>query len=486
MPWEDTRKLIAQECQKKGVYLDEDQMQQLFNRTGGVPLALVWSIAQIGRGYAVEAVLTRLGQPNNDIARFCFEGAVGSLRGKPAYQLLLALSMFSAGASRGALGYVADLPILDRDDGLVLLEGLSLIDKRKDRFTFLPLTRSYVLAELDQDPIVKMNLGQRWVAYFRELCQGVESEYYWRYKSYAFYEDGDNILDAINWSMSHGTAEDVFVLTYAAYDFLEVAGRWNEIITICTQVLELARSIQKKSSTAKQAVARITNTLGWIYMQRGEFEEAETLFHEALGMYRLISNRVGEAIGLQHLSSVFRKKKLFEQSKKSCDQAWEMAVALNDGDLEALINTAYGKLARDQGDWVSAWDYFSRVRDWFEKRVEQIPRDEPLARSTWGHLEIIAYHLGRPLEAKELCLRSLDFFEERGTKGYLATLKYRLALAEEALGEFQNALAHAVEAVDWFDRLGMKPDYIEARKLLDRIQTEIRDSPDKRISGTNI
>ena len=142
------------------------------------------------------------------------------------------------------------------------------------------------------------------------------------------------------------------------------------------------------------------------------------------------------------------------------------------GDLKALINTAYGKLARDRGDWKSAWVCFAEVRDWFERRAEKTPRDEPLARSTWGHLAIVALRLGRPQEAKELCLRSLEFFEEHGTKGYLATLKYRLALTEEALGERDAALQHAREAVDWFDRLGMRPDVEEATLLLQRLEAQ--------------
>jgi tetratricopeptide (TPR) repeat protein len=82
----------------------------------------------------------------------------------------------------------------------------------------------------------------------------------------------------------------------------------------------------------------------------------------------------------------------------------------------------------------------------------------------------VAYRQGQAREAKDYCLKSLEFFEEHGTKGYLATLKYRLALAEEALGEYEAALAHATEAVDWFDRLGMKPDYTEAIVLLERLQ----------------
>jgi hypothetical protein len=68
-----------------------------------------------------------------------------------------------------------------------------------------------------------------------------------------------------------------------------------------------------------------------------------------------------------------------------------------------------------------------------------------------------------------LCLKSLEFFEERGDKGYMATLKYRLALAEEALDERTAALTHAYEAVDWYERLGMKPDHADALKLLDRL-----------------
>lgn len=92
-----------------------------------------------------------------------------------------------------------------------------------------------------------------------------------------------------------------------------------------------------------------------------------------------------------------------------------------------------------------------------------------MAIGTWGHLAIIAYHLGRPQEAKDLCLRSLEFYSQSGTKGYLATLKYRLALAEEALGEIGEALKHVDEALTWFEQLGMKPDIPAAELLKTRL-----------------
>jgi len=468
MPKGDGLALIAQECTKKGVTLSETEAEKLYERTGGVPLAMVWSVAQMGYGYDVGAVLRRLGQPSEDISRFCFEGALERIRSKTAHKLLMALSLFATDASREALGYVADLPELDRDEGLVELERLSLVNKREDRFVFLPLTKAFAMAELICQPDFEMKAARRWVDYLKELCKGADSEYYWRYVSYAFYDEGPNILEAIQWSYEHGTAEDVFVLASAAYDYLEVTGRWNEILVLCGKALSLARSIQDSI-----AIARLANTVGWIHRQRGEYQEAQSKFLEALTRYQQVGNREGESVTLQHLSGIYRKMGVFDKAKGLCNQAWSIAENSDIGDLKALIKTEYGKLARDMGDWELAWKCFTEVKDWFEKRVEQTPRDESLARSTWGHLAIVAYHLGRPQEAKELCLKSLEFFEAYGTKGYLATLKYRLALAEEALGEYGTALEHAIEAVDWFDRLGMEPDLVEAKALLERLERQI-------------
>lgn len=146
----DALTLIADEAKKKGVTLSDDAARRLYGRTGGVPLAIVWSVAQMGFGYGVEAVLTRLGQPSSDIAKFCFEGAVERIKGKPAYQLLLALSLFATDASREALGVVADVPELDRDEGLVELEKLSLVNKRGGRFELLPLTKGFAAARLKE------------------------------------------------------------------------------------------------------------------------------------------------------------------------------------------------------------------------------------------------------------------------------------------------------------------------------------------------
>ncbi len=92
MSQDDALLLIGDESQQKNVSLTQAEKLQLYQRTGGVPLAIVWSVAQMGLGYGVKSVLTRLGQPNSDIAKFCFETAMERIERKPAATLLLFLS----------------------------------------------------------------------------------------------------------------------------------------------------------------------------------------------------------------------------------------------------------------------------------------------------------------------------------------------------------------------------------------------------------
>ena len=348
MPETDALKLIEKECEKKNVTLTVDESKKLFHRTGGVPLALVWSVAQMGLGYGVENVLANLGQPSSDIARFCFDSAIEKIKETEAYSLLLALSFFATDANRTALGQTAGLgrDILGRDEGLVLLEKLSLVNKKESRFSLLPITKTYVLGELAKNPVLEGMLGRQLIGYFKSLFANPEDAYYWRWFSYEFVEEGPNIVAAIDWAFAKAAAEDVLTLTYEAYWYLEVAGRWTELYSLLQRSLQLARSINNR-----KAIARFLGELGALDKQRGKYEEADEKFTEAHRIYVEIGSREGESIALQWLSSVDRKRKIFSESIRLSNEALEIAKELHYGDLEALINTERGKLYRDMNEW---------------------------------------------------------------------------------------------------------------------------------------
>ncbi len=158
MSWADAKELIAQECHKKNVSLEDKHVKQLYERTGGVPLAIVWSVGLLGFGHTVDSVLKRLGDAQGDITQFCFEESVGSIRGTDSHKLLVLISMVDSPIRREALGQIADLSILDRDDALAKLGKLSLIEKRGDLFDLLPLTKNYARSELKDHPQIERDL----------------------------------------------------------------------------------------------------------------------------------------------------------------------------------------------------------------------------------------------------------------------------------------------------------------------------------------
>lgn len=158
MDADEAKVLIESECARRETSLSPADSKKLFNRTGGVPLAMVLSIAQIARGFGVDIVLGRLGKQTSDIARFCFEYSLENISIN-AWKLLMALSMFSAGTSREILGEVTELNELDRDEGLAELEKFSLINRSTNKFWMLPLSLEYVQDKMlgeQQDIIAKL------------------------------------------------------------------------------------------------------------------------------------------------------------------------------------------------------------------------------------------------------------------------------------------------------------------------------------------
>jgi tetratricopeptide (TPR) repeat protein len=468
MDWQDAAQLIQEASGSRDILLTSNQIERLYQRTGGVPLAIMWSIGLMSAGYPIETVLDKLGEPSSDIIRFCFEQSFDSIRSTPAEKLLIALSYFATSASRDALGSISALSTLDRDDGLVVLEKLSLVNKQNDRFYLLPITRVFAITLSKRDMGKHLEYGKRWMQYLQSLHSSVEeyaAEFRLKFGTYMSPDDGPNLLEAVAWAYEFGSAYDVFSMTVLANDYLDTVGRWAIMQDYQMRALDLARTVQNQ-----RALARLLHSAGWLHEQRGEYEQAKQHYLESMQYFKSDNNLESLVIVLQRYSGVFRKQKDFAAAREIIDDAWEIAVNLNSGDLNALLYTEEGKHQRDLGNWDASWRYFSQVRDYFEKRIEESPRDEQLATGTYGHLALIAYYQGRPQESKELCLRSIDFFAKYGTKGYLATLKYRLALAEEALGEFDAARLHVGEAIHWFTTLGMTPDLPQAEALRNRLQ----------------
>jgi hypothetical protein len=176
MSEEEAKLLINTECLRHGILLPAEDSKQLFKRTGGVPLAMVLSTAQIARGFGIKVVLDRLGKYTNDVTRFCFDYSLEKLNANE-WKLLMTLSLFSEGTTREFLGEISELPELDRDQGLAELEKLSLINRSSNNFWMLPLSLEYVHAKmLEASPEITAKLKHNFAkAYLNIKIESTEA-----------------------------------------------------------------------------------------------------------------------------------------------------------------------------------------------------------------------------------------------------------------------------------------------------------------------
>jgi len=465
MPQEDGLVLIAQESAKKGVTLTKPETERLYDRTGGVPLAIVWSVAQMGYGYGVEAVLRRLGQPSEDISRFCFESAVERIRGTDAHKLLMALSFFATDASREALGHVSGLgeDVLSRDEGLVTLERLSLANKRGDRFWMLPLTKEYALEELKKEAEFEEIARQRWLSWLAQYTQEYGGEDWdWRgYKRIGL--EIDNILTMIDQGLENEWPESLVALRFVTY-YMKICGQWAE----SDRQSRIGLTFAQKLGDDRAIGLLGTHSLGWTLAQLGELVEAEKFAQIGLQAYARLSDQRDIAYAKRVLGQIKRKQKRFGEAEKLYREALTIAREKKDTSLEGNLTGELGKLTRDRGNRAMAWSFLTQATDMLADREV----DRPVYASLLGHMARMRYEDGDLATAKRLCKRCLDIFEEIGGVTDALLILAQIYAAE---GNVEKAATMAQKALFQFHRLGIREGLAETEILLARLQDRIRD-----------
>ena len=479
MPLDDAQQLIRQECAKKGVTFSdqpqrrgdaeqENYVQRLFERTGGVPLAIVWSIAQMGFGYGVEAVLHRLGQPTGDISRFCFEGAVERISGKPAHKLLMVLSLCAESASRESLGYATELAEFDRDDGLVELEKLSLVNKSGDRFWLLPLTKQYAAAEFEKSA-EKEQLREKWIEYFRITGEKYSGEHGdWALNYDWLLTEGENIISIVNWALINTVGGKALLFIRQILRYLDIKGRWSELSEYGERFYNLAQALNEKPTWAWIC----NHWLAWLYAVQGNFDKSEKTAREALSLYSDIKDLHGICYALRNVGRALRRAKKYERAEEMCKQAMELAYKYNFDDAFLWVYFELSRLKRDCGELEEAKKYCQVIIDWFEEHKNETILDITFLMGTIGNLGWIEFMMGNFHQAKELIEKCLLSIEHIGGKGQIVVLHLRLIAVEKALDNNKKALHHAQEAAFWAERLGMVRELEGAKALLRELNAE--------------
>lgn len=455
MNTEDALKLIKQETQSKEVALTEAECRALGEETSGVPLAIVWTIGQIGYGRSVGDAVLHLKSAGGDYAKFCFSESIELLhtRGKKdAVRLLMGLSLFADSATRDALGYVCGLQDSKdaRDEGLADLQKLSLTNYDKVRFSLLPLTKEYAIVELSKDLEFRKRATDRWFDWHVELTkqasggkvdldarvlESLKTEY-------------ANILWAIESSMGPERFDKYVELVRGMEFFWFGTGRWNEYekyldrgrllapkiidrihfaarfawLSVMREDFEKAEELLASANDLLRELPdspektyekmRVEDFTGQMYMEMGDLDEGEVHLRESLRLARGKSDRRGIFACLKYLGEIYCKRNDAKTAKELLKEAEPLASGTREDQwIRGLAHTYHlrGLISNVEEKWDEAVVHFQTCIDY----LKIWPDERLLTRGRYG-LAFAKHNLGKTSEARTLLVENKETFRKLG------------------------------------------------------------------------
>ncbi len=463
--------LIKRESQLKEAELSREQSLNLYHHIGGIPAALVYAIGQIAGGYSVETVLERVPKADSDVARFCFEGSLGPLRGQPAHHLLMAMAMFPKPPLRIALAYTAGLAAdqIAVEEGLALLSKLSLIRQQEGRYFMIPLTREYALSELAAyasfEQAARIHFAE-WYLTFTEEYGGKDWDD-WNVRYDRIEIEWENLLAVFNWCAAHEHYDKIqeFWQEKCMDKFAHIYGYWDDRLTWLSWLIEAAEK-RGDWSHAVKAMIDISFTLTLM----GQLEEADRYLQHAWEIHEYAKPRT-QLILAQKIANLRIQQKDYPGAFAWLDRAETLLNKTLKSEEETerertrrLVDFQSNKgfLYYSQKDFTQAEIYYREV-----VRLAEDVGWQRVMIYTQNHLAYIAIAQDRMEEAEVLLKTSLPVDRDKRL-GAFHTLTS--AYFYQKKGDLDKARHLAKEAREGFERLGMKQEAKEADELLQQLQ----------------
>ena len=462
LPFEEAEHLINEEATIRDVNLNDAQRQQLYKRTAGLPLPIKLSVARMASGETFEQVIRWLGNATGDLPEYCVKGQIdiAHQRDPNAWKLLLACSLFNqdAGVTREALGYVADLSIADRDDGLTVLQRLTLLIRDDDdRFWVLPMVQGYAGAELLKEDC-REELTERWLDWSLEFTKkyGINLEFHVE-KAHTVGLEYLNLLNAIRWCYEHEQWETMLQLAEETSSYLYLSGLFGELRVMLEDAVKAAKIIQNE-----QFEERFIYRLGMLSRVQGQQEKALTEYLDKAEEIAIRYKDEAELGWINHTRShiLYSQGRLVE-AERAIETTLRIGEQFNDLQMKAwavqqLSTLESHKQRFDQAlEWLDRGDTWCREVDWSRGLAWIMYR-----RGT------ILIQQGNTVDAESLLEQSLSKAVSWSERRLIAHNKYSLAQVYALTNRVQLARQTAKEAYNLYERLGMTVKLTEVEELL--------------------
>lgn len=419
-------------CKEKGLKelqkADEKILSKYVKKVYCYPLAIKWVLGQVAIGKDISIVVESINEQSSDISKFCFEQVFSELSNE-AKNILYVLCMENEAVPKGVLKYISNLNDIVFEDCIQELLIVSLIlpepKINKDSgeihsyYSLLPLTRGFVKVQLDNNRDIKSQLQERKVTVQTTIEEADRAKAQYRFSmsnfgatteeekiasmlaqtAYQKYQSG-NYLEAVETFKRAINIAPKFASIYRNWAVIESQeSHWTDSDELMkkaaqlnpndTQIWLVWGNIKRKSDKIKEAYEYyekayhlspednvVLNSYAQAISRMGDYERADKLFKEALGLggnvphtKHLIINYTSIAENLKKWTEYLLVDRNYEEAKSKIQyakDAIEQVLKLDENDSKANdlymdILYTYGLVYEKEKQYDKALEKFEQV-----------------------------------------------------------------------------------------------------------------------------
>lgn len=453
---------------------DLAQIEPLVAATGGNPKAIEMTLGLVKyERRPLHQVVDDLYAARIDLFDDLFARA-WALLDEAARRVLLIATFFPTHASSEALSASADVQGFALDRSLERLADLALLDAQQvdlgspARYVLHPLVRAFASAKLAEQPGFEEGARKRWVSYFHTFVHRSDADK-WNFPQefMAIEQEFDTIESVMLFCYTHAWWEPLVQMTLILGHFWRVRGYTASRDQFTALALTAAESINDQTAMIKLRCSLIR-----MLVEQNKLRDAAVMLESTQrerDQLLEIDPIVDDRLGVERITLLIQCEKYQEAL-----QAAQDLVALSEkrGWRWAVVNRYYiPESLYHLGRYAEARECFLAI----------IPRSEAegylrAAITGWILLARIALQAQDPGDAEQYLALAYDRASQLSHERNLAEIHQCEAHVALFKGNQTTARTSLAQAIDLFERLGMRRELAEAREELRRLD-EIGEAP---------
>lgn len=452
----DSKLLISDWCSTHNdIKCSSENIECIAVKTGGIPLALIWCLAQIeATRIDPSIVLRHLSDAQNmPVLNYLFNESYSHIS-VTSKKILAALASTRVSVRGDMLADWLEIKQYDAEDALEQLRQFALICEERSNneeitisfqrcYRLLPLTREFVK---QRGPSLPENFSEIICKKLLTTLSCDNPNPDWPgIQTINFIElHRDLLLWAAEVSFANGSFETVIELSRRISYALGIRNYNDLRLRLANMAIDAATNLGKQEEVARALIAN----KAWIYFGWMDYDNCLKTLKKAETALRKTKNVVLNGMKTRLTAQVAKECKNLSKAKKLLSDALKVLSRSKDSYQLAITYGTMGSLLRDLGDYKKAEVNFKRALD----DVSNLPNAEELESIMCQKLSKLYTQLGRLDEATELNEKSKSILLKLNRPIGFAYYYSNSALIAEKKGEKKKALDDVEEAKLLFDK----------------------------------